>query len=61
MVNNIKLSFDFTVSKIAGLYLIIVGPFIAEPTVAITIGAGLLGFKQGMDAIKAVKNNGINK
>lgn len=60
MENNIKLNFEFTVSKIAGLYLILAGPFLVESVAAITvitIGAGLLGFKQAMDTVKKIKGS----
>jgi len=57
-MNNIKFSFDFTISKIAGLYLIVAAPFIVPSALVITcitIGAGLIGWKQGMDVIKKIK------
>jgi len=58
MENNIKFSFDFTISKIAGLYLIVAAPFIVSQALTITcisIGAGLIGWKQGMDTIKKTR------
>ncbi len=58
MENNIKFNFDFTISKLGALAIIVMSPiFLSEPMILSgwILAAGMLGIKQGVDAYKKKK------
>jgi len=58
--NNIKFNLDITMSKIAAITIVVMSPIFLTGGMIISgwiIAAGLLGWKQGADAIKKIKGN----
>jgi len=56
---NVKVNLEFSISKIAAIALIILSPIFLEPTMIFSgwlLAGGLLGWKQGADAVKALKS-----
>ena len=58
---KIKLNLDITISKFCAVIIIIASPIFLEPTMIMggwILAGGLLGWKQGADALKAIKSKG---
>ena len=58
MKNNIEFNFAFTVSKVCAIAIIILSPIYLDDGMVLSgwiISAGLLGWKQGADALKKSK------
>ena len=59
MTENIKLNLDITMSKLSAVAIIILSPIFLEAGMILSgwiLAGGLLGWKQGADAIKTLKN-----
>lgn len=58
MKNNIELNLNITMSKVAAIIMIVGAFFFGVEVIVIAwpLAAALLGFKQGMNTIKEVRN-----
>jgi hypothetical protein len=58
MKNNIELNLSITISKIGALAIIVLSPIFLDGPMILSgwlLAGGMLGVKQGVDAIKKIK------